>query len=88
MAIAGGFWGLSLSRFFHTLQDRLVKEIWLKGMSTIAQANRFLSSYLSVYNRRFNITPKKEGDLHRTIDIDIDIDLIDGSMRSVTKGSP
>jgi hypothetical protein len=44
----------------------------LKGVSTLGEANRFLSSYLPVYNTRFSVAPKKEKDLHRTPDIDLD----------------
>jgi transposase len=61
-----------IERLFHTFQDRVIKEMRLKGISTIAQGNRFLSSYLPVYNRRFSVTPKKEEDLHRTPGIDLD----------------
>jgi transposase len=61
-----------IERLFHTFQDRLVKEMRLKGVSTITQANRFLSSYLPVYNKRFSVAPKKEEDLHRTPGIDLD----------------
>ena len=61
-----------IERLFHTFQDRLVKEMRLKGVSTIAQGNRFLSSYLPVYNRRFSVVPKEKEDLHRKPDIDLD----------------
>jgi hypothetical protein len=49
-----------------------VKEMRLKGVSTIAEANEFLDSYLPVYNTRFSILPHKEEDLHRRSDIDLD----------------
>jgi len=61
-----------IERLFQTFQDRVVKEMRLKGVRTIAQGNRFLSSYLPVYNKRFTVTPKKEEDLHRKIEIDLD----------------
>jgi transposase len=61
-----------IERLFHTFQDRLVKEMRLKGVNTKAEGNRFLSSYLPVYNTRFSVTPKKEEDLHRTLDVDLD----------------
>jgi transposase len=53
-----------IERLFNTLQDRLVKEMRLEGVSTIEEANSFLASYLPRYNRRFAITPKKKEDLH------------------------
>jgi hypothetical protein len=53
-----------IERLFNTLQDRLVKEMRLEGVSTIEEANRFLTSYLPLYNRRFAVTPKKKENLH------------------------
>jgi SMC interacting uncharacterized protein involved in chromosome segregation len=61
-----------IERLFHTFQDRVVKEMRLKGVSTIPEANRFLSSYLPVYNRRFSVMPKEKEDLHRTANVDLD----------------
>jgi transposase len=61
-----------IERLFHTFQDRVVKEMRLKGISTIGEGNRFLSSYLPVYNTRFSVAPKKEEDLHRKPGIDLD----------------
>ena len=55
-----------IERLFNTLQDRLVKEMRLDGISTIAAANNFLVAYLPWYNRRFAVKPKKEGNLHRS----------------------
>jgi transposase len=55
-----------IERLFNTLQDRLVKEMRLEGVSTIEEANRFLVSYLPWYNRRFAVKPKKDGNLHRS----------------------
>jgi transposase len=62
-----------IERLFKTLQDRLVKELRLTGISTIDDANRFLVSYLPRHNRRFAVTAKKKGNLHRRpkgIDLD------------------
>ncbi len=56
-----------IERLFKTLQDRLVKEMRLSGISAIGEANRFLVSYLPRYNRRFAISPKKRGNLHRPV---------------------
>ncbi len=64
-----------IERLFETFQDRLVKEMRLKGVSTKAEGNKFLSSYLSVYNRRFSVAPKEHEDLHRTVK-GIDLDAI------------
>ena len=64
-----------IERLFHTFQDRAVKEMRLQGVSTIDEANKFLVSYLPVYNRRFSVTPKKKVNLHRRLK-DIDLDTI------------
>ena len=54
-------------------QDRLVKELRLKGIETIAEANDFLASgFDDDLNRRFAITPGDPIDFHRsaeTIDL-------------------
>jgi hypothetical protein len=64
-----------IERLFNTFQDRVVKEMRLHGVGTIEEANKFLFSYLPVYNRRFSVVPKKEEDLHRTVK-DLDLDTI------------
>ena len=61
-----------IERLFNTFQDRMVKEMRLKGVSTIEEANRFLVSYLPVYNERFSVMPKEKEDLHRTVNVDLD----------------
>ena len=61
-----------IERLFNTFQDRVVKEMRLKEVSTIPEANSFLDSYLPVYNRRFSVTPKEKEDLHRMVTVDLD----------------
>jgi transposase len=61
-----------IERLFNTFQDRMVKEMRLRGVSTIPEANRFLASYLPVYNRRFSVPPKKKENLHRTVNVELD----------------
>jgi transposase len=56
-----------VERLFNTLQDRLVKEMRLRGISSIAEANEFLKEYLPVYNRRFARKAAQAGNLHRPI---------------------
>jgi hypothetical protein len=46
-------------------QDRLVKKMRLAGISTIAEANRFLEKvYLPKMNRKFSRPPAEEADTH------------------------
>ena len=54
-----------VERLFKTVQDRLVKELRLAEVSTLEAANRFLKSYLPIYNRRFTVLPAQAADLHR-----------------------
>ena len=50
-----------------TLQDRLVKELRLRGISDIAAANAFAPEFVADYNRRFARTPRSEHDAHRPL---------------------
>jgi hypothetical protein len=56
-----------VERLFGTLQDRLVKEMRLKNIRTIQEANIFLDQYLPGYNRRFAVIPVSKENLHRDI---------------------
>ncbi len=56
-----------VERFFGTLQDRLVKEMRLRGIGSIEEANAFLEEYWPEFNRRFAVEPKAKGDLHRPV---------------------
>src|SRR5712675_313303 len=48
-----------------TLQDRLVKELRLQGISTIAAGNQLLPGFLADYNARFGKEPRNPKNLHR-----------------------
>jgi hypothetical protein len=54
-----------VERLFQTVQDRLVKELRLAGVSTLEGANRVLEGYLPIHNRRFAVPPAQAADLHR-----------------------
>ena len=57
-----------VERLFETLQDRLVKELRLAGVSSIPAANRFLDEkYLHKHNQMFNVLPKNKTDMHRPV---------------------
>lgn len=57
-----------VERLFGTLQDRLVREMRLEGLNTPKDGNKFLKEmYIQKFNRRFSITPEKEGDIHRVL---------------------
>lgn len=57
-----------VERLFGTLQDRLVKELRLAGISSIPAANRFLDQiYLAKHNHKFGVPPKNNTDVHRSV---------------------
>lgn len=59
-----------------TLQDRLVKELRLEGVSTIEAANALMPSFIEAYNARFAKTPRGTHDAHRPLRADEDLDSI------------
>jgi transposase len=50
-----------IERFWQTLQDRLVSELRLRGISTLEAANAFLPSFLADLNPRFARAPADAG---------------------------
>ncbi len=57
-----------------TLQDRLVKEMRLAGISTMEAGNAFLPAFMEGYNRRFAKLPFNDKDLHRPLAAHDDIE--------------
>jgi hypothetical protein len=56
-----------------TLQDRLIKEMRLQGISTMEAANAWTGHFIEDYNRRFSVPPLSENDLHRPLQPDEDL---------------
>jgi transposase len=56
-----------IERANQTLQDRLVKEMRLRGISDIDSANDFLIEFRQDYNRRFAVVPRSNHDAHRPL---------------------
>ena len=65
-----------IERANQTLQDRLVKELRLRGISDIASANDFLTEFRQDYNRRFAVVPRSNHDAHRPVLESENLDLI------------
>lgn len=65
-----------IERLFKTLQDRLVKEMTIRGINTIEEANRHLDTYLSAHNKRFAVKAKAQDDLHREIPRGLNLDKV------------
>lgn len=59
-----------------TLQDRLVKELRLARISTMAAANAFIPPFIMNFNKRFGKPPRNDFNVHRPIRSDEDLDLI------------
>ena len=65
-----------IERLFRTFQDRLIKEMRLRGIKDIYNANKFLVYYLPIHNKRFGKKAIEPGNLHTPIPQDIDLDRI------------
>ena len=63
-----------IERLFGVLQDRLVKEMRLRGIKTKEEANAFLEEYLPRYDKRFRVCPANETDAHVRLPRHVDLD--------------
>lgn len=56
-----------VERVNQTLQDRLVKEMRLRGVSTNEEGNRYLPTFMEVFNQKFVVVPKYPDNVHRAL---------------------
>lgn len=56
-----------VERVIQTLQDRLPKEMRLRGISNMAQGNAYLPEFLLDFNIRFGEEPRSSVDAHRPL---------------------
>jgi len=57
-----------VEKLFKTLQDRLIKELRLAGISTIKEANEFLEKvFLPKFNAKFMVEPRSKANLHKKL---------------------
>jgi transposase len=56
-----------VERANQTLQDRLVKEMRLRGISTMRQGNDYLPEFIADFNARFAVQPRSSLDAHRPL---------------------
>jgi transposase len=54
-----------VERANQTLQDRLVKEMRLRDISSIEQANAYLPTFIREWNERFAVAPRDAASAHR-----------------------
>jgi transposase len=65
-----------VERANQTLQDRLTKEMRLRGLSTPEEANGWLPEFVQDYNRRFARAPRSRWDAHTALAPTDNLDLI------------
>src|SRR4030066_116531 len=65
-----------IERANQTLQDRLGKELRLRGISDIDSANAYLPEFCQDYNRRFAVVPRSNYDAHRPLLESENLDII------------
>jgi len=56
-----------VERANQTLQDRLTKELRLRGIGTLAAANAYLPEFIVDYNQRFAVAPRLAESAHRPL---------------------
>ncbi|PZX20484.1 integrase-like protein [Cupriavidus phytorum] len=62
-----------VERMNGTLQDRLVKELRLRGISSQADANAFVAVFVADFNGRFAKPPRSDFNAHRPVRADEDL---------------
>ena len=62
-----------IERCNRTLQNRLVKEMRLRGIKTIEEGNCFLEEFVKEHNNKFSKKPMKDLDLHRPLERGVDL---------------
>ncbi len=65
-----------VERANQTLQDRLTKELRLRGICSLAQANAYLPEFITAYNARFAVAPRSTESAHRSLGKGEDLDRI------------
>lgn len=65
-----------MERLFGILQDRLIAELRLAGITTMPEANVFLKAFIKRFNRRFAIHPRESQKAWRTVPEELDLDRI------------
>ncbi len=65
-----------VERANQTLQDRLPKELRLRGISDWEAGNKYLPEFMEDFNRRFAVQPRSEHNVHRPLSEHEDLDRI------------
>jgi len=73
-----------VERANQTMQDRLVKELRLRGISDMDNANTFLPEFREDYNQRFAVQPRSTHDAHRPLLKTENLDIIFTHQKTAT----
>ncbi len=65
-----------VERANQTFQDRLVKEMRLRGINDYQAANAYLAEFIRFYNRKFAVLPRSTVDFHSPLDSSTDLDFL------------
>lgn len=65
-----------VERANQTFQDRLVKELRLRGVDNYLEANAYLPEFVRFYNSKFAVLPRSDRDNHRPLDHSVDLDFV------------
>lgn len=65
-----------IERFWNTVQDRLMIEMKLEGITTIEEANAYLPKFIKKFNKRFAVEPKEEASKFIPVPDYIDLDYL------------
>jgi len=77
-----------VERANQTLQDRLVKDMRLAGISGMEQGNAFLQAWMEKHNSKFAVSPVSDEDAHRPVlhdEQELDLILSIHSKRKLSK---
>jgi hypothetical protein len=76
-----------VERANQTLQDRLIKEMRERNISTIEEANEYAKEYVEIHNKKFSKEPASTFDAHRPLETDLSRILSRYEERTLTNNS-
>jgi len=65
-----------VERVIQVMQDRLVKEMRLRDISSIETANSYAAEFMADYNARFGVQPRSSHDAHRPLGTNLDLERV------------
>lgn len=74
-----------VERLFETLQDRLIKEMRLAGVTMNEGTKYFREVYIPQHNKKFAVEPQEQTDLHRPLTEDLSLIFTKQTQRTVSK---